>query len=88
MSIREKEDSAGTEIRSKVKKMLKKLEACGGDPKKYEGGVGYWDDYCLTKFLEGVCLRYIAYPVSVVVFHSWNLGSVLVEDELKGFVFA
>ncbi|KAG7096514.1 hypothetical protein E1B28_003943 [Marasmius oreades] len=45
-----------------VRQLLKKLEACGGDPKKYEGGVGYWDDYCLAKFLEGVCLRYIAYP--------------------------
>ena len=32
--------------------------------KEYEGdGVGYWDDYCLAKFLEGVCLRYVAYPV-------------------------
>lgn len=31
---------------------------------EYEGdGVGYWDDYCLAKFLEGVCLRYVAYPV-------------------------
>ncbi|KAH8831470.1 hypothetical protein DL96DRAFT_1587977 [Flagelloscypha sp. PMI_526] len=24
--------------------------------------VGYWDDYCLLKFLEGNCLRYLAYP--------------------------
>lgn len=33
---------------------------------EYEGdGVGYWDDYCLAKFLEGVCLRYVAYPVGV-----------------------
>ncbi|KAF9268387.1 hypothetical protein L218DRAFT_954749 [Marasmius fiardii PR-910] len=45
-----------------VQKLLKKLEACSGEPKKYQGGVGYWDDYCLAKFLEGVCLRYIAYP--------------------------
>ncbi|KAF7312400.1 hypothetical protein MIND_00253400 [Mycena indigotica] len=22
----------------------------------------YWDDYCLARFLEGVCLRYIAFP--------------------------
>lgn len=29
----------------------------------YEGGRGYWDDYCLVHFLEGVCLRFIAYPV-------------------------
>ncbi|KAL0575364.1 hypothetical protein V5O48_006615 [Marasmius crinis-equi] len=45
-----------------VRAVLKRLEACGGDTKKYEGGQGYWDDYCLAKFLEGVCLRYIAYP--------------------------
>ncbi|KAJ6562224.1 hypothetical protein B0H19DRAFT_1143862 [Mycena capillaripes] len=23
---------------------------------------GYWDDYCLARFLEGVCLRYVAFP--------------------------
>ncbi|KAF8632740.1 hypothetical protein AX15_001709 [Amanita polypyramis BW_CC] len=35
----------------------------GGNEKEYEGdGIGYWDDYCLAKFLEGVCLRYVAYP--------------------------
>ncbi|KAF8623319.1 hypothetical protein AX17_007460 [Amanita inopinata Kibby_2008] len=29
----------------------------------YHGnGIGYWDDYCLAKFLEGVCLRYVACP--------------------------
>lgn len=49
--------------------------------KDYEGdGVGYWDDYCLTKFLEGVCLRYVAYPVGLSHFFSleveltWDLG--------------
>ena len=26
-------------------------------------GKGYWDDYCLCRFLEGVCERYLAYPV-------------------------
>jgi hypothetical protein len=23
----------------------------------------YWDDWCLVRFLEGVCWRYVAYPV-------------------------
>jgi len=33
--------------------------------KVYGGGKGgYWDDYCLAMFLRGVCLRYLAYPVS------------------------
>ncbi|KAJ8085866.1 hypothetical protein PM082_004685 [Marasmius tenuissimus] len=49
-----------------VRSVLSKLEACKGDPKKYKenggAGVGYWDDYCLAKFLEGVCLRFVAYP--------------------------
>ena len=57
-----------------VYKALEKLEKYsgankkgGGNEKEYEGdGTGYWDDYCLAKFLEGVCLRYVAYPVSVV----------------------
>ncbi|KAL1743719.1 hypothetical protein HDZ31DRAFT_83230 [Schizophyllum fasciatum] len=25
-------------------------------------GSGYWDDFALSRFLEGVCLRYIAFP--------------------------
>ncbi|KAL1732546.1 hypothetical protein EV714DRAFT_206570 [Schizophyllum commune] len=25
-------------------------------------GTGYWDDFALSRFLEGVCLRYVAYP--------------------------
>lgn len=35
------------------------------------GKGGYWDDYCLGKFLEGICLRYIAYPVSLSFFVVW-----------------
>ena len=35
---------------------------------KYEGGHGYWDDYCLARFLEGCCIRYAAYPVINLVF--------------------
>ena len=34
------------------------------DPTQYEQGSGYYDDLCLGRFLEGVCCRYIAYPVS------------------------
>ena len=32
-----------------------------------EGGKGYWDDYCLAMFLRGVCLRYVAYPVRIIL---------------------
>ncbi|THU87395.1 hypothetical protein K435DRAFT_782464 [Dendrothele bispora CBS 962.96] len=39
------------------------LDKAGSDPKKYLDGKGdYWDDLCLVDFLEGICLRYIAYP--------------------------
>jgi hypothetical protein len=30
---------------------------------KAEGKEGYWDDLCLARFLEGVCWRFVAYPV-------------------------
>ncbi|KAH8108408.1 hypothetical protein DFH11DRAFT_1747789 [Phellopilus nigrolimitatus] len=39
-----------------------KLAAHAGDPAGYENGQGYWDDFCLASFLEGVCCRYIAHP--------------------------
>jgi hypothetical protein len=29
---------------------------------------GYWDDYCLARFLEGICLRYVAFPVRFLSF--------------------
>ncbi|KAG6915424.1 hypothetical protein DXG01_011573 [Tephrocybe rancida] len=42
----------------------------GKNPSAYEGGVGeYWDDLCLARFLEGVCLRFIAYPDPDAVLH-------------------
>jgi len=47
-----------------VRRALDNLGKAKSNPKLYEGGSGYWDDFCLAKFLEGVCLRYIAYPVS------------------------
>ncbi|KAJ9119540.1 hypothetical protein QFC22_003249 [Naganishia vaughanmartiniae] len=31
-------------------------------PETYNGGVGYWDDYCLAHFLRGVALSFAAYP--------------------------
>lgn len=45
-----------------VDKLLAKLKEYEVDPKKYEKGLGYYDDLCLGHFLEGVCCRYIAYP--------------------------
>ena len=35
------------------------------DIDEYIGGrESYWDDFCLGLFLKGVCMRYVAYPVS------------------------
>ncbi|KAJ7612624.1 hypothetical protein FB45DRAFT_939423 [Roridomyces roridus] len=31
---------------------------------KGESAQGYWDDWCLAKYLEGLCLRYVAFPNS------------------------
>lgn len=45
----------------KLQETLKKHE---NSPASYEGGQGYWDDFCLAAFLEGVCNRYIAFEVS------------------------
>lgn len=49
-----------------IEKVLTKLDAHKSNPKNYEEGHGYWDDYCLAQFLKGVCLRYVAYPVRTV----------------------
>ncbi|TFK24134.1 hypothetical protein FA15DRAFT_704788 [Coprinopsis marcescibilis] len=46
-----------------IAKLDAKLAAFRDNQKAYEGGSGgYWDDLCLARFLEGVCLRYVAYP--------------------------
>ncbi len=43
-----------------IEKVLTKLDAHKSNPKTYEGGHGYWDDYCLAQFLKGVRLCYVA----------------------------
>ncbi|KAK0205803.1 hypothetical protein DFS33DRAFT_1309940 [Desarmillaria ectypa] len=47
-----------------VTKMLVEVKACLQSlrSKNKKRTPGYWDDFCLAKFLEGVCLRYVAYP--------------------------
>jgi hypothetical protein len=42
---------------------LNNLEAFVDNPEAWGNGQGYWDDYCLCRLLEGVCERYLAYPV-------------------------
>lgn len=31
---------------------------------------GFWDDLCLTRLVEGVCYRFIAYPVRLLLWYS------------------
>ena len=38
-----------------------------------EGGKGYWDDYCLAMFLRGVCMRYVAYQVRIILLRCAHL---------------
>lgn len=55
-----------TKMLPEVEKLLAKLKEHEADPKKYENGKSYYDDFCLARFLEGVCCRYVAYPVGPI----------------------
>ena len=46
-----------------------------------EYGKGYWDDVVLARFLEGVCLRYVAYPASDIFFADHRLPKA--DDDLS-----
>ena len=56
-------DIVKTKMLPQVDALLSKLDAHKGKPWEYENGHGYWDDLCLARFMQGICLRYIAYPV-------------------------
>jgi hypothetical protein len=48
-----------------VETLLTQLTNSKDDIAGYVGGrESYWDDFCLGMFLKGVCMRYVAYPVS------------------------
>ena len=40
------------------------------EDRAWEYGKEYWDDVVLARFLEGVCLRYVAYPASDIFFRE------------------
>jgi Protein of unknown function (DUF3808) len=49
--------------------VLTQLSQSKDDINEYIGGrESYWDDFCLGMFLRGVCMRYVAYPVSFFFF--------------------
>lgn len=59
--------SPGSVVQNKmipeVERILAALNTCKDEPKQYHSGKGYWDDLCLARLLEGVCKRFMAYPV-------------------------
>jgi hypothetical protein len=40
----------------------------------------YWDDWCMVRFLEGVCWRYVAYPVSLTFSIMIAFNTSLLKD--------
>jgi hypothetical protein len=50
-----------------------------GKDKKLESRSGYWDDVCLARFLEGVCWRFVAYPVRLT-FSWWRFCCSILAD--------
>ncbi len=55
---------------SEVDGALKNLDA---EPKNSHYRQGYWDDICLVRFLEGVCLRFLAFAVRFLQCRQANL---------------
>jgi len=72
-----------------IRVMLPRIEAAVQELKRCEGkqgeymqeykkrgakNNGYWDDYALAQFLKGVCLRFVAFPVSITFpgFHRYR----------------
>ena len=62
-----------------VEGVMTKLATYENKPGEYEECPGYWDDLCLANFLLGVCLRYVAYPVSLFRAY-WFYLDVLTPD--------
>ncbi|KAL0953074.1 hypothetical protein HGRIS_007274 [Hohenbuehelia grisea] len=72
-----------------IQELLTKLHSCEADVTKYEGGAGeYWDDLCLAKFLEGVCLRYVAYPDPDAQLDPDEVVSIPKEQAVQGSISA
>ena len=51
-----------------VEEALEELKAFESEPAKRPG---YWDDWCLARYLEGVCMRFVAYPVRTSALRFW-----------------
>jgi len=65
------------------------LKASEGAPDAYEGGHGgYWDDLCLAGLLEGVCMRFVAYPERHALVDSEEKLPMSREEAEKGALAA
>lgn len=84
-------DVVANQMLPQARAELSKLEAFQNKPEAWGNGEGYWDDYCLCRFLEGICERYLAYPVGGDVFlpmmssdpHSRTQMPKVVKSNLK-----
>ncbi|KAF7342328.1 hypothetical protein MVEN_01821200 [Mycena venus] len=54
------------------------------DLKEREKAQGYWDDYCLARFLEGVCLRYVAFPDPDAVLDATEVPNLSRDEAAAG----
>ncbi|KZT51274.1 hypothetical protein CALCODRAFT_503722 [Calocera cornea HHB12733] len=58
------------------------------EPKKWGNGTGYWDDLCLARYMEGVVLRYIAYPDPDAVLEADDKVDVSQDETAKAALAA
>lgn len=71
-------DVVANEMVPQTRAELSNLKAFQDKPEAWGNGKGYWDDYCLCRFLEGVCERYLAYPVrDGGVLPSWTFLNLI-----------
>ncbi|KZT05152.1 uncharacterized protein LAESUDRAFT_781726 [Laetiporus sulphureus 93-53] len=71
-----------------VQDLLLQLKIHSEKPSEYAGGHGYWDDYCLAHFLQGICLRYIAYPDADTVIDPGEKLSISETEAERGAMLA
>jgi len=74
-------DVVANDMLPQVRAELSNLRAFQRKPEAWGNGKGYWDDYCLCRFLEGVCERYLAYPDPDAVIEGDGLDKAWLDAE-------
>jgi len=67
-------------ILPQIRAEREKLSAYENTPKQWGNGKNYWDDYCLARYMEGVVLRYIAYPDPDAVIDPSEKASIPIDE--------